>query len=64
MHFMCSSDDNSLANSANDIKNLLVKHSVSFVKPSGRNKVNNKVYVKLPDDVEVVRIKGNNAFNS
>ena len=42
---MCSSDYNSLANSSDDIKNLLLKHSVSFVRPSGKNNVIDKVYL-------------------
>ena len=55
-------DYNSLANSAEQIKNL--KHSAPLVTPVRNNKISKKVFFRLPDDVKSARLQGRDAFDS
>ena len=45
-------DYNSLANSAEQIKSFMLKHSAPLVTPVRNNKSSKKVYFRLPDDVK------------
>ena len=57
-------DYNRLADSAVLIKDFLLKHSAPLVKPTCKNKKCGKVFIKLPEDVNKARSRGNIAFNS
>ena len=47
---------NSLANSAEQIKNFMLKHSAPLVTPVRNNKISKKVLFRLPDDVKSARL--------
>ena len=57
-------DHNSLANSAEQIKNFMLKHSAPLVTPVCNNKSSKKVYFRLADDVKSVRLQGKDAYDS
>ena len=57
-------DYNSLANSAEQIKNFMLKHSAPLVTPVRNNKISKKVFFRLPDDVKSARLQGKDAFDS
>ena len=55
---------NSLANSAEQIKNFMLKQSAPLVTPVRNNKSSKKVYFRLPDDVKSARLQGKDAYDS
>ena len=57
-------DYNSLANSAEQIKNFMLNHSAPLVTPVRNNKNSKKVYFRLPDDVKSARLKGKDVYDS
>ena len=57
-------DYNSLANSAEQIKNFMLKHSAPLVTPVRNNNISKKVSFRLPDDVKSTRLQGKDAFDS
>ena len=57
-------DYNSLANSAEQIKNFMLKHSAPLVTPVRNNKIIKKVFFRLPDDVKSARLQRKDAFDS
>ena len=57
-------DYNSLANSTEQIKNFMLKHSAPLVTPVRNNKSSKKVYFRLPDDVKSARLQGKDAYDS
>ena len=57
-------DYNSLANSAEQIKNFMLKHSAPLVTPVRNNKINKKVFFRLTDHVKSARLHGKDAFDS
>ena len=65
-------DYHSLANSAEQIKNFMLKHSSPLppppppplVTPVRNNKISKKVFFRLPDDVKSARSQGKDAFDS
>ena len=57
-------DYNSLANSAEQIKNFMLKHSAPLVTPVRNNKISKKVFFKLLDDVKSARLQGKDTFDS
>ena len=46
------------------IKDFLLKHSATLVKPTRKNQKCGKVFIKLPEDVKKALSRGNVAFNS
>ena len=57
-------DYHSLANSAEQIKNFMLKHSAPLVTPVRNNKISKKVFFRLPDDVKSALSQGKDAFDS
>ena len=57
-------DYNGLANSAEQIKNFMLKHSAPLVTPVRNNKSSKKVYFRLPDDLKSARLQGKDAYDS
>ena len=57
-------DYNSLTNSAEQIKNFMLKHSPPLVTPGRNNKISKKVFFRLPDDVNSGMLQGKDAFDS
>ena len=53
LELMSLEDNNSLANSAEKMKNLILNHSVSLIRPLNSEKNSKKVFFKPPDDVKL-----------
>ena len=60
---MSLQDYNSLVNSAKKIENLILKHSVTVIRPLNNKKNNKKVFFRLPDDVKLARSHGRVVFD-
>ena len=64
LKLMILQDYGSLANSAEKIKNLILKHSVPLIRPFNSKKNSKKVFFRLPEDVKLARSHGSIAFES
>ena len=63
LELMSLQDYNSLANSAEKIENLILKHPVPLIRPLNNKKNSKKVFFRLPDDVKLARSHGTVAFD-
>ena len=63
LELMSLQDYNSLANSAEKIKNLILKHFVTLIRRLNNKKNSKKVFLRLPDDVKLARFHGRVAFD-
>ena len=63
LELMSLQDYNSLVNSAEKIKNLILEHSLALIRPLNNKKNSTKVFFRFHDDVNLARSDGRVAFD-
>ena len=63
LELMSLQDYDSLSNSAEKIKNLILKHTVTLIRPLNNKKNSKKIFFRLPDDVKLARSHGRVIFD-